>query len=125
MSNLSFGKGARLLSGIDERPRTKIPVCPKCGREPDFWILNLAVPKCIWLFSERYLNKYPQFKKVTSSCCSPTEWVDVRSIKCGHDGNQTTTNHNFHRDFVENANIVQKVLEQTKYYIDIGRVRRS
>lgn len=110
------------MSGIDERPRIKIPECPKCGKEPEFWILNLDVPRCIWLFSERYLNKHPTFKKVTSSCCNPTEWVNVRSIRCGH-FQYGATNHSFHRDVVEDANIVREVLEQTKYYIDIGRAR--
>ena len=108
------------MSGCDERPG--IPKCPLCRREPEFWILNLDTPKCIWLFSERYLNKHPQFKKVTASMCRLDEWVNVRSIRCGHEMS-VIVNHSFHKDIIESVNIVQKVLKQTKHYIDIGRAR--
>jgi hypothetical protein len=51
--------GVIRLSGIDEKPAIKVPICPICGEIPNYWILDgseISTHYIGWLLSDRYIK---------------------------------------------------------------------
>ena len=44
------------MSGIDEQI-LDVPLCPKCGKQSNYWIGDFRRGQC-WLLSDRYMNKH-------------------------------------------------------------------
>jgi hypothetical protein len=105
------------MSGREEEPERDIPICPRCGRKPDFWILYPITDTSgrngwYWLFSDEYMKKHNRFKKAVLNKGSDgrrPKLNDIIYLVCRLDGG------GYHSFGVEDP-IFQKVLRQTERY---------
>ena len=104
------------MSGKDEEPDRDIPICPKCGKKPDFWILypvnNMeGVHGWYWLFSDKYLENYSRFEKMEFHHGPDRgfpELSDIIDIVC------RVGNHGGYHHFKPEDPIFQKVVQQVR-----------
>ena len=107
------------VSGKDERPG--IPLCFRCGKIPDYWLLLVEFDKWVWLMSDEYLSTLKAFKKVTFNKCGPSALERVRHVKCGYDMGRGP-DHIFYEGRSIDVKTIQIVIKETKRHIDAGRV---
>ena len=74
------------MSGKDEEPERDVPVCPRCGRKPDFWILYPDINMngengWHWLFSDKYVKEHtPRFKKMEAHHGFGERFADLDNV---------------------------------------------
>jgi len=96
------------MSGVDEQ-NPNIPMCPICEGVPRFWILYSSMEQTsasgwYWLFSDDYINKNPNYIKLTSKAGYSGEKItldDIMCIICSDDNNH---------EFVAEHSVFQKVI---------------
>lgn len=96
------------MSGIDEQPIKDIPVCPECGKRPNFWILYSTMAQnstrgWYWLFSDDYLerNTHNKLERHEGRYGGSLTLDDVVCITCSRSGEHV---------FVRNQPVFQQVI---------------
>lgn len=81
------------MSGIDECGYEDIPICPRCGERPAFWILKITNDNWFWLYSYEYFMKNGESNRLQQCFFGTQKYTpdDVVSIKCRAKGIYTSS----------------------------------
>ena len=102
------------MSGIDEQIRD-IPMCPKCGERPSFWILYPTIEQTgvhgwYWLHSDEYLKDDAISDKLVSRSVPNGEYTtldEIVNVVCLPKRGEC-------HSFTSETSVFQEVLEQAR-----------
>jgi hypothetical protein len=104
------------MSGIDEVRCDDIPVCPKCGVKPAFWILLVNREGnfgWFWLYSDKYMSDFSESYRLQKSLGDDGHnpvLDEIRQVNCRPD-NVLGVNHLFESDTVVFREVMRKAYE--------------
>lgn len=73
------------MSGKDEKPEKDVPICPKCQRRPNFWILypdkgGTGINGWFWLFADNHLERRGEYTKLVSRRSLEGEYSKLENV---------------------------------------------
>lgn len=95
------------MSGIDEQRLEDIPICPKCGERPSFWILGLEKTEdsWFWLYSDVYMGSYKEDTRLEkgglNSLMHTFDLSDVDYVRCRPVDDYLDNKHNYYPESKE------------------------
>ena len=116
------------MSGIDEQYLEDIPICPKCGERPAFWILGLEKMEdgWYWLYSEEYISSHNEKGRLEKGGYFSSQHMfdlsDIDFVRCRPVDDHLENYHNFpsgSKMFKEVMRVASKegVLDEDKKWI--------